>query len=1029
MVLGSEWKDRLRSWTTELTKHFYHKLGSVDFEGFTTTDQLTPNEAQRGSFEPRLVGSSWGGEKFQYAWFRGRLTAPAEAAGQKLVLQHGLGGAGGLVFVNGKARGHLSGAADEPFVLALGAAAGEQFDLLMEVYAGNYPMPCSTGPVPLDRRTVPDDHDENTHTIGETTVGLWRQEAYQLWLDVTLLDSLLGHLPDESLRAADIEQGLKDFTLIVDFELLPEEMFASFAAARDRLAPLMAKTNAPTTPTLHAFGHGHLDVAWLWPLAETERKIARTLSHQLALVEEFPDHRFLQPQPHLYWMCKNDYPELYDRVKQAVRDGSIIADGAVWVEPDTNMSSGEGLIRQFLYGKRFFRDEFGVDSEVLWLPDVFGYSAALPQIMRGCGVKYFSSWKIYWNYHGGELFPHDIFRWEGMDGSDVLVELVNSYGMGCSPDSTIRNWRDRRSNDPRFDQRMHVFGLGDGGGGPTLGHVEFTHRQFDLEGCPKMKYSSLAESFAELETRGEPNARFVGEMYFQCHRGVLTSQAKTKLGNRRCEIALREAEMWCVAAATVGQEFTFPVEEMTTAWRAVMLNQFHDILPGSSIKRVHDQAEAAYADVIATTRRVASVAIAALASPDDGITVFNSLSWDRPVLVLLPDNWAGAVDADGKALPVQKADGEKVLEVTVPSCGWMTVNKADAAGPAAGVGVEAEVNRLENELIRVEFDSLGRITSVVDKADEREFAGGLCNELKMFKDTPSQFDAWDIDSMYELQPVDLDGPAEVEVVAAGELFATLQVRRKAHHSELVQEITLRRGSKRVDFHTVIDWRERHKLLKVGFATNIHANEAIHEIQFGHLARPNHRSRSFDADRFEVANHRWTALVEARRGAAVLNDCKYGVNVLGACINLTLLRAPMGPDDLADRGRQEFTYAFYVWSEGSLADSGVVREGYELNIPPTVADGVAGSRSMFAVDADNVIIDTVKPAEDGSGDVIVRLYESMRTATTCELSTTLPVAGAVETDMLENCRTPLGQADGKIALDLRPFEVKTVRLKL
>ena len=1029
MVLGSEWKDRLRSWTTELTKHFYHKLGSVEFEGFTTTDQLTPDEAQRGSFEPRPVGSSWGGEKFQYGWFRGKLTAPAEAAGQKLVLQHGLGGAGGLVFVNGEARGHLTDAADEPFVLSLDATADEEFDLLMEVYAGNYPTPVSVGPVAIDYVAVPDVYHQNSHVVAETSFGIWRQEAYQLWVDVETLRTLLDHLPAESLRAAEIAQGLKDFTLIADLELPADEMFESFVAARERLAPLMAKTNAPSTPTLHAFGHGHLDIAWLWPLAESERKIARTLSHQLSLVSEFPFHRFCQPQTHLYWMLKNHYPQLYERVKKAVRDGNIIADGAVWAEPDTNMSSGESLIRQMMHGKRFYREEFGVDSEVLWLPDVFGYSAALPQIMRGCGVKYFSSWKIFWNYHGGEDFPHHIFTWEGIDGSDVLVELVNGYGMGCTPDSTIRNWRDRPTRDPRFDQQLHVFGLSDGGGGPTLGHVEFIRRQFDLEGCPKIKYSSLAESFAELETKGAPAARFVGEMYFQCHRGVLTSQAKTKLGNRRCEIALREAEMWCVAAATVGQQFTFPVEEMTTAWRAVMLNQFHDILPGSSIKRVHDQAEAAYADVIATTRRVASVAIASLAYPDDGITVFNSLSWDRPVLVILPDNWAGAVDEDGKALPVQKADGEKVLEVTVPSCGWMTVSKADAAKPAARVGVEAEVNRLENELIRVEFDSLGRITSVVDKADGREFAGGLCNELKMFKDTPSQFDAWDIDSMYELQPVDLDGPAEVKVVAAGELFATLQVRRKVHHSELVQEITLRRGSRRVDFHTVIDWQERHKLLKVGFATNIHANEAIHEIQFGHLARPNHRSRPFDADRFEVANHRWTALLEARRGAAVLNDCKYGVNVLGACINLTLLRAPMGPDDLADRGRQEFTYAFYVWPEGSLADSGVVREGYELNIPPTVSDGVAGSRSMFAVDADNVIIDTVKPAEDDSGDVIVRLYESMRTATRCELSTTLPVAGAAETDMLENHRTPLSLADGKIALDLRPFEVKTVRLKL
>ncbi len=1028
MALNAEWKDRLKSWTKALREHFFQRLGVVEFEGFTTFDKLTADEAQQGNFAPMPAGATWG-EKFLYAWFRGQITTPDEAAGTKFVLQHALGGAGGLVFVNGEARGHLANDVDEPFVLSLEGQIGETFDLLIEVYAGNQPMPISPGPVAFGKRTVPEEDTLNTNTIGDTTFGVWRQEAYQLWMDVTTIQSMLQHLPAESLRAAELSQGLKDFTLTADPELPTDEMYSSFVDAREVLAPLMAKTNGPSTPTFHVFGHGHLDIAWLWPLAETERKIARTLAHQLSLVEEFPEHRFLQPQTHLYWMLKNDYPELFKRVKRAIAAGSIIADGAVWAEPDTNMSSGESLIRQFMYGKRFYKDELGVDCEVLWLPDVFGYSGSLPQIMRGCGVKYFSSWKIFWNYHGGEDFPHHIFTWEGIDGSEVLVELVNGYGMGCIPDSTIRNWRDRATKDPRFDEQLHVFGWGDGGCGPSLNHIEYTRRQYDLEGCPKMKYSSLAESFAALEAKGPPPARFVGEMYFQCHRGVLTAQARTKLGNRRCEIALHEAEMWCVAAGAIEQGFEFPVEEMMDAWRAVMLNQFHDILPGSSIKRVHDEAEVAYANVIAITRGVAGEAIASLIDSEDGIIVFNSLSWDRSVLVIIPESWAGAVDADGNELPVQAADGERVFEVAVPSCGWTSVAEGKGIEPAGGDGVQADVNRLENELVRVQFDSVGRITSVIDKASGQEFAGGLCNEFKMFKDTPSQFDAWDIDSMYELQPVELGESAEVEVVASGELFAALQVTRQVNNSKFIQEITLRRGSRRVEFNTVIDWQEQHKLLKVGFATNIHANEAIHEIQFGHMSRPNHRSRQFDADRFEVAQQRWTALAEARRGAAVLNDCKYAVNVLGGTINLTLLRAPMGPDDLADRGRQEFTYAFYVWPGGALADSGVVREAAELNVPPTVAEGSAAGRSMFAVNADNVIIDTVKPAEDGSGDVIVRLYEAMRTTTACELTTSLPVESAVATDMLENPLADLGLADGAVSLDFRPFEVKTVRLKL
>jgi alpha-mannosidase len=1019
----------------QLKNFFYRPLGAAELTGFTTTEKLSAEQASQGQFEPRPVGSTWG-EKFQYGWFRGQVTTPAEAAGTKFVLQHGLNGCEGLVFVNGQARGHLSKAVGQPFVLSLSAKKGESFDLLIEAYAGNHPQLCSGGPVPLDQRSVPDVHPANTPVIGETTFGIWQQEAYQLYMDVAALQSMLPHLQAESLRACEITQALKDFTLIVDFECSPEETFASFVAAREHLAPVMAKPNGPSAPTLMCLGHGHLDVAWLWPLAETERKVARTLSHQLSLIEEFPFHRFLHPQPHLHWMLKRDYPELYGRVKQAIADGEIVADGAVWIEPDTNMSSGESLIRQFLHGKRWYREEYGVDSEVLWLPDVFGYSASLPQIMRGCGVKYFSSWKIFWNYHGGEDFPHHIFTWEGIDGSSVLVELLDGYGMGCIPDSTIRNWKHRRTFDPRFDQRLHVYGYGDGGGGPALEHVEFMRRQVDMEGCPKMKPSSLAESFAELEAKGEPTARFVGEMYFQCHRGVLTSQAKTKLGNRRSEIALREAEMWSVAASTVGQDYVFPAEQMTDAWRTVLLNQFHDILPGSSIRRVHEEAEAQYAEVVASARDLVGHAAAALAEESgDALTVFNSLSWDHPVLVALPHDWPSATDADGAPLCVQKAGDQRLIEVDAPSCGWTTVTKhteepGNDINHSVEVVIEGDVHRLVNELICVSFDSAGRVTSVVDKTTGREFIDGLGNEFKMFKDVPSDFDAWDIDSMYEMQPVELANSAEIETLTAGPLLATLRVKRTVNNSALTQDITLRAGSRRVDFETVIDWQERHKLLKVGFDTNVHANEAIHEIQFGYLARPNHRSRQFDADRFEVANHRWTAFAEAKRGAAVLNDCKYAVNCLGGTINLTLLRAPMAPDDLADRGRQEFAYAFYVWDDSSLADSGVVREGYTLNVPPTVAVGAAREgRSMFAVDAETVVLDTAKLAEDGSGDVIVRLYESARTAASCTLSTTLPAKAAVETDMLENETGPLDLADGKVALTFRAFEVKTVRLKM
>jgi alpha-mannosidase len=725
-------------------------------------------------------------------------------------------------------------------------------------------------------------------------------------------------------------------------------------------------------------------------------------------------------------MLKRRYPEIYQRVKDAIAEGQFIPEGGTWVEPDTNISGGESLIRQFVHGKRFYKEELGVDSEMLWLPDVFGYSGALPQIMRGCGVKYFSTQKIFWAYHGGAPFPYNTFIWEGIDGSEVFVHLHNDYNAQVDPDNVIERWRERVQKDG-FATRLYPFGYGDGGGGPTRNHLEFAHRLRDLEGAPKFRITDPMDYFKDQDARGWPDARYVGELYFQAHRGVLTSQAKTKLGNRKSEFGLRRAEMWGTIAKAMAS-YAFPVDEIDEAWKTVLLNQFHDILPGSSIARVYEEAEAAYAEVVEIADQVAEDAAGELTNPDEGLTAFNDLSWARTALITLPETYEGVVDDSGDPLPVQTVEGARYTEVTVPSCGWASIKP----GASHEVDNTLTVNEglLENAYLRVTFNERGEITSLVDKtAPVGEFAAGPCNVFKMFKDVPTRFDAWDIDSMYENTPVELNEPAEIEVVAAGPLVGILRVTRPLHNSTMTQEISLRRGSRRVEFKTTIDWQERHKLLKVAFPVTVHANEALHEIQFGHIARPNHRSRPFDEDRFEVANHKWTALAEASRGFAVLNDSKYGVNVLHNSINLTLLKSALAPDMEADLGIQTFTYAVYPWM-GSFADSPVVNEGYELNAPVLTVPGTAEQASLFSVSEPNIIIEAVKPAEDGSSDVIVRLYESKRTATACTLRTALPVASAVETDMLESSvLDELACEDGNVDLVLNPFEVKTVRLTL
>ena len=449
-----------------------------------------------------------------------------------------------------------------------------------------------------------------------------------------------------------------------------------------------------------------------------------------------------------------------------------------------------------------------------------------------------------------------------------------------------------------------------------------------------------------------------------------------------------------------------------------MLNQFHDILPGSSIQRVYEEAEASYAGILQTVNRKTEEALEQFvdAVPGEGsgpggaaggstMTVFNSLSWPRPALVEV---------------------GGRQIEVTVPSCGWTTIQAG--AVPASDAKVKVTANSLENETLRAEFNPRGELVSLLDKETGRELMAAPGNSLKLYKDVPTMWDAWDIDSMAEHAPVAIDEPVLLEALPGSPLVGEIRLTRRLSLSSLTQVIRLRSGSRRIDFVTEVDWQESHKMLKVAFPVDLHAEEAIHEIQFGHLRRPTHRSRPYDADRFEVCNQKWSALAEENRGVAVLNDSKYGLSVMGNSINLTLLKSALAPDMTADKGVQHFTYSVYAWN-GSLADSGVVQESYDLNIPVRVLPGAAGEMSLFSLDAPNVIIEAVKPAEDDSADVIVRMYESKRMATRCTLSTALAAKGASQVDMLEQNPAELTLAEGKVALEFRPFEIKTVRLKL
>lgn len=1033
--MHSEWKGRLAHWIQTLKQDLYLPLGPIEVESFMTMDHLPLEEAQKGSFSPMPAGTQWG-HIYEYCWMHSKITIPEEAAGKRICMNLVTGGET-TVFVDGISFGtYRADWVTNPYhfivdnYLTRCAEAGRTYDLMLEAYAGHfYPQSplggCATGPVMPGAYTDPKVEGQRA-TLGNMTYGVWNEDAYQLLMDLQTLQMLGDQVDPEGLRADKIAAALEKATLIADFEQPLEARIESYKAAREALKPVLQAQNGSTAPAFYAIGNAHLDLAWLWPMAETHRKTSRTFAAQLRLIDEYPDYKFLQSQPAGYVMCREHYPELYERVKQAVKNGQWLVEGAMWVEPDTNMTSGESLVRQVIHGKRFYKEEFGLDSVVLWLPDTFGYSAALPQILKSCGVKYLVTQKIFWSYNEGDQFPYHYFTWQGADGSEIDTFLPTSYTYRTDPQEVCETWN-KRVQKRGLDAFLFPFGYGDGGGGPCRDHIEYLMREQNLEGMPRMKMEGPTQFFEDMEAQGGPDKKYVGELYFSAHRGVFTSQAAIKRGNRKGELALREAEMWGVMAMLNGAEY--PLARMDAAWKKLLLNQFHDILPGSSIGKVYEDARRDHKWIIAEADAVRDNAINALVK-GDGVTVFNSLSFARTGLVRLPDEYAsGAMTYDGEPVPVQKTDAGVLAMVTVPPMGCVSLMPAEDDSVSERVSAKLTETGavLENAVVRATLNKRGEIVSFVEKWTGREYAAGAMNHLLMYKDVPRLFDAWDIDSNYILQPVEIDEPVTLTIKETDGLRAVIHLERKILNSTLSQDIVLTAGSRRVDFVTHVEWNELHRLLKVAFPVDVKATEAINEIQFGYMTRPTHRSRLYDSDRFEVCNQRYSALVDASHGAAVLNDCKYGISQIGNELQLTLLRAGATPEMRADNGSHDFTYAFTAW-EGNFMESAVIEEAYDLNVPMQVANGACPSFSALVLDEPNVFIDTVKPAEDGSGDVIVRMYEAKKADTRCALGVNIPAKKVWVCDMLENKLEELTMEEGCVKLHFGTFEVKTLRIE-
>ncbi len=1037
--MKSEWSESLIHIENALVRDLYHRLGDIQLEGFVTDKSLSVESAQnesRKSFDTDYV---WG-EPGKYAWMFSTIQLPSSAKNERIVMNLNLGGEATL-FVDGSPFGTRRADwvthSHHFFVdqtLTKRAEGDETFELCFEVYAG-HPMPresggsCSTGPV------FPEEEQDimlyKPATVGKNSYGFFNEEAYQLYLDILILREIMENGDENDFRIEAIEYGLKDLIVAMDMEQPLQQRRLEYIKMRELLAPLMQAKNGSSAPRIEAVANSHLDVAWMWDFGETRRKTARTFAAQLRLLEEYPEAIFVQSQPILYEMCKEHYPEVFEGIKRMVKSGQWIADGAMWVEPDTNLSSGESLIRQFLYGKRYFKDEFGVDSRLCWLPDTFGYTAALPQILKGCGVDYLTTQKIYWTYNDSEKFPYHGFAWQGMDSTRINSYVHMRYETPINPTSVMTHWKNRMEQDGS-GQLFMPFGYGDGGGGPTRDDMEQIRRTTDLEGTPKVSYTTPHDFMTQLDANTPIFKRniFVGELYFPCHRGTYTTQSDVKKGNRMAETAMHDTELWSTVAKKTADN-NYDQEVIEKCWKNVLLNQFHDILPGSSIDKVYEDAMKLYDEVFEATHTVKDNAIGSIVSGNGGATYFNGTSFEREGYVYLPDNFeSGAIYQDGTPLQCTKTEKGLLAKIAVPACGHVSVIPAEQTTPAKQVSLIALDNgayKLENSKLIAVVQRDGTLSECISKSTGRQYINGIGNKLRMFRDIPRKFDSWDIDVMTELCETELDSSsATLEVITTNDLEVTLKSVKTVGGSPFSQLITLRADEQKIDFDTTIDWKELHKLLKVSFATGIESDSAKNQIQFGFVERPTHRTLACDSDRFEVCNHYYTAINDATHGAALLNDSKYGISMLGDELSLTLLKTGAFPDFRSDNQIHRLSYSFMFW-DTEFEKSPVVKDSYFYNQPLLCKQGTAPDTSYFSLSDERIVIETIKISEDGD-DVIIRMYESMQGERDCELRIKIPFTGVEECDMLENPTGELQSQDGRIQLRFRPFEIKTLRIK-
>lgn len=979
--------------------------------------RLPPDADQLRTIAP---GEAWGHE-YGNIWLHATVTVPETANGEILCLIPDAEATEILCYKDGKPSGIINsknnflGGMHSAMFLTDRATAGETYTVDFECYAGHDCLGCS----PYEnygREQAQTNFTKHYHGIRLCVLDkTFRDFCFDL---STVLQ--IARLPENNFTAMGAHECLMDAFpyLIQDTAYATvDELRESAKAILPILAPALTKHMGGDRSRgfIGLVGHSHMDTAWLWPVSETIRKCARTYAEALTLMDMYPDYTFIQSSAlHLSWM-KDYYPAIFEGIKQKVAEGRYDPNGGVWVECDCNVTGGESMVRQFLYGQRFTEKYLNYRSDAFWLPDTFGYNGAIPQIMKGAGVKYFYTTKMSWS--DLNTFPMDTFVWRGIDGSEVMTHLNRMHVIPDVPtlNMAVNEIRDKHTND----SRLVAYGYGDGGGGPTYGMLEYMKRVKDLDGMPTIEPVTASSFMQKLEARRDRLPLFDGELYLEYHRGTLTQMHEVKKNNRMAEIALRNMELFGVLTGKTNKE------ERDEMYKVLLKNQFHDILPGTSIPKVYEIAFPEMRELIAKADSITAEYATSVAKADESKTsLYNPLSFDRHDHMVFD----GAKQFAGELSQVYTdMDGNEktIVEVSIPAMGAITLTEGAEAKMESPF--TAEGNKLTTPLYIVTFDENGYITSLIDRRVNREVkkqGGAPLGTLWFGENLCTNYDNWEIEDDIFKKLSAVTNCTDHEVVTNGAVeYRIRNTYTLSKTSTAVVDTIFYAHDPRIDYEVKLDWNEKHALLKAGFDVNVRAGFVKNEIQFGHVERPTTRNTSLEAAKFEVCNHRWSDLSESRYGVAVLNDCKYGISVEESNMCLTLHKGCYRPDPISDNGTHYMTYSLLPHT-GAFGAENVVYPAYQLNYKPVAIPGALDVAPLFEIDAPNVICEAVKAAEDIDNAYVLRLYECERNTTSCTIA--LPNARRVTvTNLLEEDGTELPIVDGKVNVEFHPFEIKTI----